>query len=57
MAPEMMKRVMGRREVRSMRKEWHMGVQSLMTGDRKVMSGDVLDRIVKGDDAKGYQKG
>ncbi|HEY1192296.1 MAG TPA: copper oxidase [Gemmata sp.] len=72
MPPEMMKRVTGRREVRGMRKGWHMGVHGLMTvvrvlppelydlvmtGDREVQPGAVFDRIVTGDYAKGYQKG
>lgn len=72
MTEEMMKRVMGRREVRGMRKEWHTGVHGLMTvlrvlppelydlvmtGDREVKPGAVFDRIVNGDYAKDYQKG
>ena len=72
MSAEMMKRVMGRREVRGMRKDWHMGVTGLMTvlrvlppelydlvmtGDREVKPGEVFDRIVKGDYSKEYQKG
>ena len=72
MMPEVMKRVMGRREVRGMRKDWHMDIHGLMTvlrvlppelyelvmtGDKDVKSGEVFDRIVAGDYAKEYQKG
>jgi len=72
MSPEMMKRVMMRREVRGMRKGWHMAVHGLMTvlrvlppelydlvmhGDKDVKPGEVFDRIVKGEYATDYQKG
>jgi len=72
MPMDMMKRVMGRREARGMRKEWHMGVHGLMTvlrvlppelydlvmaGDRELKPGEVFDRIVTGEYATDYQKG
>jgi hypothetical protein len=71
MTDEMMRRVMGRREVRGMRKDWHMGVHGLMTvmrvlppelydlvmtADREVKPGEVFDRIVGGDYTKDYQR-
>ena len=70
MAPEMMKRVMSRKEVRGMRKGWASGVHGLMTvlrvlppelydmvmiGDGDVPMGSVFDRIVRGDYSKEYQ--
>ena len=72
MTKEMMERVMGRREVRGMRKDWHKGVHGLMTvlrvlppelydlvmtSDREVRPGEVFDRIVNDNYAKSYQKG
>ena len=72
MPMEMMKRVMSRKEVRGMHEDWAMSVKGLMTvlrvlppelydlvmtGDREVKPGEVFDRIVNGDYAKGYQNG
>ena len=72
MPPGFMKRIMGRREVRGMHKDWMMAVHGLMTvlrvlppelydavmaGEGKVKPGAVFDRIVKGDYRKDYQKG
>ncbi|MFO0800545.1 MAG: copper oxidase [Gemmataceae bacterium] len=72
MPMEMMRRVMGRREVRGMHDGWHMGVMGLMTvvrvlppelydlvmtNDRELKPGEVFDRIVKGEYGKDYQRG
>jgi FtsP/CotA-like multicopper oxidase with cupredoxin domain len=72
MPPEMMKRVMARREVRGMHDGWAMGLKGLMTAvrvlppelydlvmtaDREVKPGEVFERIVKGDYATDYQRG
>ena len=72
MTDEFMKRVMMRREVRRMRKDWTMGVKGLMTvlrvlppelydrvmrGEADVKPGEIFDRIVSGDYAKEYQQG
>ena len=72
MTPEIMNRVMSRKEVRGMHKDWAKSVKGLMTvlrvlppelydlvmsGVRDVKPGEVFDRIVKGDYPKGYQNG
>ena len=71
MTPEIMHKVMMRREVRGMRKAWHSGVHGLMTvlrvlppdlydlvmtSDQEVKPGEVFERVVAGDYAKGYQE-
>jgi hypothetical protein len=72
MTPQMMQRIMSRREVQGMRKDWHMGVHGLMTvvrvlppdlydlvmtGHKEVSPGSIFERIVKGDYSTEYQKG
>ena len=48
MPPEVMKRIMGRKEVAGMRKGWQMAVKGLMTAIR-VLPHDLYDRVVQGD--------
>ena len=48
MPPEVMKKIMGRKEVAGMRKGWHMAVKGLMTAIR-VLPHDLYDRVVQGD--------
>ena len=48
MPPEVMMKIMGRREVAGMRKGWQMAVKGLMTSIR-VLPHDLYDRVVQGD--------
>jgi len=48
MPPQVMKQIMGRKEVAGMRKGWQMAVKGLMTAIR-VLPHDLYDRVVQGD--------
>lgn len=49
MPKEAMQKIMGRREVRGMRAEWHTGVMGLMTVVR-VLPHDLYDKVMHGDE-------